>query len=78
MFGLTSTLDGWPFFPGFDEFSMGKNEKNPVLKGFDPLGINAQGGFFSQIARLVEVNVCANFEKKSKGSPHRPKFFNRL
>ena len=29
MFGLTSTLDGWPFFPGFDEFSMGKLRKTP-------------------------------------------------
>ena len=33
------------------------------------IDINAQGSFFSQIARLVEMNVCANFEKNRRGPP---------
>ena len=37
------------------------------LWGFDPLDINAQGDFFSQIARLGEMNVCANFERNRRG-----------
>ena len=68
MFGLTSTLDGWPFFPGFDEFSTGKNEKNPVLKGFDPLGINAQGVSSARLlgwSRWTSVPIL----KKIEGVP---------
>ena len=60
MFGLTSTYFGrLTLFPGFDEVSMGKMRKSRFISflwGFDPLDINAQGSFFSQIARLVEMN----------------------
>ena len=46
--------------------------EKPRFKGLNPLDviiINAQGDFFSQIARLVEMNVCANFEKNRRGPP---------
>ena len=71
MFDLTSTLDGWHFVR-IDEVSMEKWEKPHFISflwGFDSLDINTQGGFFSQITRLVEMNDCANFEKKNRRGP---------
>ena len=45
--------------------------------GFDPLDINAQRGFFSQIFPLGKYVVCANFEENRRGPPYTKKSSSR-
>ena len=37
--------------------------------GFDPLNLNAPGGFFSQIAEMMRMNVFGDFEENRRGRP---------
>ena len=44
--------------------------------GFDPLHLNAPGGFFSQIAQMMKMNVCGDFEENRSGCPIDKKKWN--
>ena len=59
---------------------LGGNPIKPLffyfLWGFDPVNLNAPGGFFSQITQMMKTNVCGDFEENRRGRPIDRKIWN--